>query len=352
MAYAMFAESPFFPPVVFLMTAIVFWCLNKFLRSYFSDPERSPHPLLKFAWVAIHDVPIYLLGAGLGIWLVRVRTSPPQEIGEVLNGLQFLALLSAGIIVCVRAVIFILTQQTQERKEPKEQRGTTLLTTLVEGTGLIFGIIIFLGAYGISIAPFVTAMGIGGMAVALGLQETLANIFAGLQLILSKQILVGDHIKLSSGEEGQVTDITWRYTSIYTATRNNVIVPNKTIASATLTNYDRPSKTLSIVVPVGVSYDSDLDEVERVTIETAERVIGYEEGKSDFPRPAVRFQKFNDSSIDFNVVISVPGYADQLLVKHEFIKALMSRYREEGIDIPFPIRNVKIDSVDKNINNF
>ena len=177
------------------------------------------------------------------------------------------------------------------------------------------------------------------MAVALGLQETLANIFSGLHLILSKQLRLGDYIRLSSGEEGRVTDITWRFTTLLGGSGNVIVVPNQKIASAILTNFSMPKQALSISVPVGVSYDSDLEQVERVTLEVAREVMERVDHKLD-QEPAVRFHTFADSSINFNVILHSSEFANQFLLKHEFIKALTKRYRQEGIEIPFPVRTI------------
>ena len=177
------------------------------------------------------------------------------------------------------------------------------------------------------------------MAVALGLQESLANLFAGLHLILSKQVRVGDYIRLDSDNEGRVTDITWRYTTILTSANNTVVVPNAKLSSAILTNYDMPEPQIAVIIPVGVSYDSDLEKVETVTVAVAADVMERLEG-SMVKTPAVFFHTFGDSSIDFNVVLYARRFTDRTKLKHEFIKALTRRYREENIDIPFPIRTI------------
>ena len=228
---------------------------------------------------------------------------------------------------------------------------TTLLDTIIKVVIYASGILIVLQEYGISVAPILTAMGVGGMAIALGLQEKLANIFSGLQLILSKQMRVNDYIKLSTGDEGRVTDINWRFTTITPASDGSVVViPNKTIASSITTNYSMPRNDIVITVPIGVSYDSDLDHVEQVTLEVAREVMmkidGYQPNFDDKGAdrnplaPTVRFHTFGDSSIDFNTFLHSTQFKTQFVLKHEFIKAITRRYREEGIDIPFPIRTV------------
>ena len=226
--------------------------------------------------------------------------------------------------------------ESSQQKLPK----TTLLNTILNVVIYAMGVLVVLQYYGISIAPILTAMGVGGMAVALALQETLANIFSGLHLILSKQLRLDDYIKLSTGEEGRVTDITWRFTTIVPAGGGNMIViPNQKIASSNITNYSMPRKDIVISIPVGVAYDSDLDKVERVTLDVAKEVMAQID-KDVKMEPAVRFHTFGESSIDFNVVLHSSYFEHQFLLKHEFIKALTRRYREEGIEIPYPTRTV------------
>ena len=236
--------------------------------------------------------------------------------------------------------------------------GAIVMGIVYAATSMIFkaiiystGFLIILQYYDISITPIITALGVGGMAVALGLQETLANIFSGLQLILSRQIRVSDYIRLNTGDEGRVMDINWRFTTIMPAAGGSeVVIPNKTIAASITTNYSRPQDDIVITIPVGVAYDSDLDQVERVTLAVATEIMiavdDYQprpdaDGKDRNPMaPAVRFHTFGESSINFNVVLHSSQFGHQYLLKHEFIKALTKRYREKNIEIPFPIRTI------------
>ena len=230
---------------------------------------------------------------------------------------------------------------------------STLLDTIFRVAIYASGALIILQYYNISIAPILTAMGVGGMAVAFGVRETLENIFSGLQLIISKQLRVNDYIKLSTGDEGRVIDINWRFITVMPPNEGSVVViPNKVIAGAVTTNFSQPRDDILVVVPIGVSYDSDLDLVERVVVEVSRelqiKIDGYEpefdENGVDMNRlaPVVRFQQFNDSSIDFNAVMHVQTFTNQYLLKHEFIKAITKRFREENINIPFPIRTLDL----------
>jgi small-conductance mechanosensitive channel len=204
----------------------------------------------------------------------------------------------------------------------------------------IIGMMVILQTLGISITPILTALGVGGLAVALALQDTLANLFAGLSLIASGKVNVGDYIEVDGGYAGFVKDITWRYTSIRVLPNNLVVIPNKKLAESILTNYYMPEQEMSIPLDVGVSYGSDLNKVERVTIEVAKDVLEQVQGGVPEFEPLVRYKEFGGSSINFSVILRGKQFTDKFLIRHEFIKRLTDRYRKEGIEIPFPIRTV------------
>jgi small-conductance mechanosensitive channel len=204
------------------------------------------------------------------------------------------------------------------------------------------GTLVILSTLGISVTPILTTFGIGGLAVALGLQDTLANLFAGMHITLARNVRVGDFVRLESGEEGFVEDIGWRAARVRTLPNNAVVIPNNRLAQSVLTNYDLPSQDIAVLVDVGVHYASDLPFVERVTCEVAREIMKTVAGSVPEFDPFIRFNRFGDSSIDFTVILRARSFGDNFLVKHEFIKALARRFANEGIVIPFPIRAVNL----------
>ncbi len=288
---------------------------------------------------ALQGVPISLcLVVGL-YWIVNT-IDIIEPLVRIFSYILFTVIILTITRVIARTVSGVIDMQIERSQQSMPK--TTLLNAIVNGIIYAMGILVVLQYYGISIAPILTALGVGGMAVALALQETLANIFSGLHLILSKQLRLGDYIHLSSGEEGRVTDITWRFTTIVPVGEGNmVVIPNQKIASSIITNYSMPRHDIVIKIPVGVAYDSDLQKVEDVTLEVARQVLTDLNEKLDADRqPSVRFYNFGDSSIDFNVLLHSARFDDQFRLKHEFIKALTARFRQEGIEIPFPIRTI------------
>jgi small-conductance mechanosensitive channel len=217
---------------------------------------------------------------------------------------------------------------------------SSLTRNIVRAFVLALGGLVVLNGLGVSITPMLTALGIGGLAVALALQEPLANFFAGFFVSIAGQIRVGDYVILDSGQEGYIADISWRSTRIRMLANNLIVVPNSKLSQSVVVNYHLPSNDLAVLVEVGVDYASDLGRVEQVTIEVARDVMReVPGGVADF-EPFIRYHTFADSSINYTTILRAREYVDQYLVKHEFVKRLHARFNQEGIVIPFPIRTL------------
>jgi small-conductance mechanosensitive channel len=224
-------------------------------------------------------------------------------------------------------------------------QGTLPVTSLMQNLAriiiFIIGILILMNQIGVSITPILTALGVGGLAVALALQDTLSNFFAGFYISLAGHIRLGDYIKLNSGEEGHVTDITWRSTTIKTGANNLIVIPNAKLAQAIITNFDLPAKEIIVRLPVSVSYDSDADEIERLLVDEAQKAAPEISGMLKKPEPFVRFiPGFGESSIDFTLFFWIEDFEQQALAVHEMRKRLFKRFREAGIEFPFPARTI------------
>jgi small-conductance mechanosensitive channel len=221
--------------------------------------------------------------------------------------------------------------------------GATLTRTISRIIIFTVGILVILNALGISITPIIATLGVGGLAVALALQDTLSNLFAGFHIITNRIVRVGDYIKLDSGgEEGYVIDVNWRTTKVKMLDNNTILIPNSKLTQTNVTNYYLPDKNLIIFVNVGVHYNSDLKHVEQVTCEVAKEVMRDVQGGVPEFDPFIRYNTFGDSSIGFTVTLMGKEYFDQYLIRHEFIKRLHQRYSKEGIVIPYPTRTINI----------
>jgi small-conductance mechanosensitive channel len=150
-------------------------------------------------------------------------------------------------------------------------------------------------------------------------------------VIASGQLKPGHYLRLSSGEEGFVTDITWRCTTIRTLQNNTIIVPNSKLASGIVTDFNIPDEEISTSIEVGVSYDGDLEKVERVTIAVAREVMkdtgvgvpGFE--------PSVTYKKFGDSSINFDIALRIKKFVDQYTVNMHLSRGCINATGKKGL---------------------
>lgn len=276
-----------------------------------------------------------LAGVALALPAIHIATNYRNTIERILI---------ASIIFSVTWIIARIISQLIALKTnvggisilPSSSIISNIVRIIIYAVGFLF----LLQSLGISITPLLTALGVGGLAVALALQQTLTNLFAGIQIIASGKLKPNDYIQLSSGEEGYIQDIAWRSTTVKALPNHIIIIPNSKMAEAIVRNFSLPENEIAVFVNVGVSYDSDLEKVERVTNEVAAEVLKNVQGAVSEFTPFIRFNNFGESSIDFSVILRAREYVDQYLVKHEFIKQLQKRYRQENIEIPFPIRTV------------
>jgi small-conductance mechanosensitive channel len=272
-----------------------------------------------------------------GLYLALHNSDFPPTLISITDKILFSVGVFAIAIALSRVVVgFIHLKSNSGTIYPS----TSIVSNIVKIGIYIICFLVILQTNGVSITPLLTALGVGALAVALALQDTLSNLFSGLQVIASRQIRIGDYIKLNTNEEGYVSDITWRNTIIRALSNNYIIVPNSKIASAIVTNYYLPEKEMSVLVEVAVSFDSDLEKVESVTISAGREIMEKTVGAVKSSDPFIRYHTFGESAIKFSVILRAMEFTDQYLIKHEFIKKLQEKYRANDIEIPYPVQNV------------
>ena len=326
-------------PLVFLIWVLVLATLKKTVfviaKKFASNTKTQIDDILFEAM----DFPIQLVIYASG--LLVIQSLIPKETLDVMAHL----VLGFRIVCIVAAAMFaekFLTSLVRVYADQVEifKTAGTLATGLVRLAVLGLGALIILDSLGISITPIIASLGIGSLAVALALQPTLENFFSGVQLVADKPVQIGQFIRLESGEEGVVAKIGWRSTWITLPNNSTIVIPNKMLVNTRVLNYHYPDMEIAVPVAVGVHYNSDLDKVERVTIEVARETMKEVPGGIPTFEPVVRYHTFADSSINFNVTLRTRDWSSVGLVKHEFIKRLQKRYVQEGISIPYPIRTV------------
>jgi small-conductance mechanosensitive channel len=317
--------------ILLILRGVVFRILQKWAKK--TDTKLDDIVIKAFKTPSIY----WCLAIGLYIG-VAVSELPQRYIFYFSKTIHVIVILSITIAVAnLSGKIF--RDYIQKSNLPIPTTG--LAYGILKGTILVIGFLIILSVLGISITPLLTALGVGGLAVALALQDTLANLFAGIHILMEKSIRVGDFIRLETGQEGYVEDITWRTTRVRMLPNNIVVIPNSKLSQSVVTNYYLPEKRMSLLISISVSYSSDPEKVEKVLVEEAKKAAGEIPGLLGDPEPFVRFiPGYGDSSLDFTLICQVQEFVDQYLAQHELRKRIFKRFKEEGIEIPFPHRTV------------
>jgi len=325
------------PLALLLATILVGLLVRKILFSLIRRWAKSVDSRLDVLFIDTLGRPIVIWIAILGLHFATQNSEIPQRYLQyipktlrVLWGLSFMIAIShfAGNMVrfygsTVRGVKAV----------------TSISQKLVQVSILLIGVAFLLKeVFDISLTPILTTLGVGGLAVALALQDTLSNLFAGFYVSVSGLVRIDDYIRLNTGEEGYVSDINWRCTTMRTRFNSLVVIPNNKLGQAIFTNYFLPDGRMVVSILCGVSADSDIDVVEKLLMEEAVGA-GADPGISVLadPPPSVRFNPgpWNDALI-FQVIFSVGQFADRPVARSEVHKRIFRRLRKEGIVVRFP----------------
>ena len=204
----------------------------------------------------------------------------------------------------------------------------------------LIGGLVALDTLNISISPLLAGLGIGGLAVALAVQPTLSNFFAGTYLVTEGMLNEGDFIELEGGPSGYVVDVGWRSTKVRSRYNNLIIIPNSTMVNSIVTNFYSPTPAMNVIVTCGVTYDTDLAYVEKVAVEVTQAVIDESDDAVKDVAPFFGFLSFGDSNIDFWIFFQARDRTGTFVLTSEVIKGLHARFKEEGIEINYPVRKL------------
>lgn len=339
--FGMTVSAWIYVPVIYFLWVVVLISIKKITWAAITGFAKKTEA--KVDDIVLHslDLPINILIFASGIFVID-QISPLKADGE-LTQMIMIGFKAATIIAIVLFLdkLFAALIETYSHKVSVLQTSKGVMRVILRVVVMSVGVLILLDSFGVSITPILASLGIGSLAVALALQPTLENFFAGVQIVIDRPIRLGQFVKLDSGEEGYVEKIGWRSTYVRQLPNNTVVVPNNKLVNSKILNYYYPQKEMAVLVQVGVSYEADLAHVEKVTIEVGEEVLKTVQGGVATFKPFIRYHTFNDFSIDFTVILRAQEFVDNYLIKHEFIKRLHKRYNEEGIVIPFPIRTLE-----------
>ena len=296
--------------------------------------------------ILVESLPIVLWSLILGIHLATQNSEIPKVylryIPRTLAVLWIVSLTVATSRLAGRVVGFYGGRVTGA------QSVTSITRRLAQLAVVAFGVAWLLRIFDVSLTPILTTLGVGGLAVALALQDTLSNLFAGFYVSISGLVHIGDYIKLNTGEEGFITDINWRCTMMRGTTNDLVVVPNNKLGQAIYTNYNLPDRRIAMSVSFSVGYDSDVDRVQRLLLTEATAATGDVKGLAADPPPSVLFNPGpGDSALVFQVNFTVDEFGVQDGVKSELRKRLFKRLKTEGITMPAPNKALLLEQKDR-----
>ncbi len=327
---------------IFLFVAyIVFFILEKIFTKIVKRTKTTlDDEILKTVKIPIILI-IFFIGLYLGLLRIELLTNYQYVIDKIFT-LIYILLVTFFVTRILDAVIKWYDGEFSLNTNVNVDKAfMSMLRKIIYGFIYAIALMLILReVFNIEITPLLASLGIAGLAVALALQDSLSNFFAGIHIIADKPIKFDDYIELENGMKGYVKDVGWRTTKIKTSENNIIIIPNSKLAQSIIINYYTLEQEMAVVVPCGVSYNSDLERVEKITIEVAKEIQQNIPGAVKNFEPFIRYNKFDDSNINFGITLRVEKFVDRYLVVHEFVKKLMTRYNKEGIEISFPVRNV------------
>lgn len=245
-----------------------------------------------------------------------------------------------GLLLSSLADVFLVWYGLELRprgKAVREEEVFPFVRNVVKITVILIFFVFILQRVGFDTTAILTGLGVGGLAVALALQDTLGNFFAGMHILIDKPFREEDYIKLESGVEGTVKQIGWRTTRLVTLAQNEVVVPNSKLAGSLLENYSTPRELSGVIYTIGVDYKEDIDSVEKLISEALHQVAKKNQIIDD-SSIWVRFDSFGDYSLNFKFGYLVKGYVNRFSALKDVNHELFYSFKKNNINIPFPVR--------------
>jgi len=293
--------------------------------------------------LAIFDRPIFVSILLFGLVLATDRLNLPQAANFVtLSGLKTVAIfLWAMAFARFLKLITAQVSRDESRFTLIQERTLPLFNNLFTILVVVLALYFVLLAWNINVTAWMASAGILGLAISFAAKDTLANLFAGVFILADAPYKLGDFIILDSGERGAVTHIGIRSTRMLTRDDVEITVPNSIMGNAKIINETGgPYEKFRIRIKVGVAYGSDIDRVQSVLLDVAQQ--NHEVCKS--PAPRARFRAFGDSSLDHELLCWVEKPVLRGRVSHALNSEVYKQFLQEGIEIPFPQRDVHIKS--------
>jgi MscS family membrane protein len=284
--------------------------------------------------------PLSLLVLTAGLFLA-VRALPlPAKVHLVAAGTLFIVNIFILTNIGYRSLHELLEWYATRMAEQGREGLDRQLVPLAEKLGTLFLIVtalmITLKHFNYDILSFVTALGIGSLAIGMAAKDTMAHVISGFTLMLDRPFRIGDRIQLAGGQTGDVADIGLRSTKIKTLDNMLLVIPNSDLCNTMVINQAFPDFRVRGKITVGVGYESDVELVKQLLTKIARDVAGVLED----PAPESYFSSFGESALTMTLFFWVAEYAKLFSVTDQVNSLIIKRFREQGVEIPYPTRTV------------
>ncbi|MGD9251239.1 MAG: mechanosensitive ion channel, partial [Desulfobacterales bacterium] len=301
--------------------------------------KEDPHPLSRMSWRRfMPPVALLVISAALR-YLIDDQVNLTGTVLEYfVRVMRLLLFFSAAwlILVAGAAATEVVAASRWLRPKDIDPNLTRLLGRLFTWVLLLLLVWNVSEYLGVSFTAVFASAGIAGIALALAARETLANFFGGISILMDRPFKTGDFILLETGERGMVVNVGMRSTRLLTRDDIQIAIPNSIITNTKVVNESAPRPRFRIRIKVGVAYGSDIDRVEQTLLAVATK----NQLVSPTPAPRVRFRAFGDSALDFELLCWARSPHDKGRLIHELNQAIYKAFEAEGIQIPFPQRDV------------
>ncbi len=289
------------------------------------------------------SIGIVVIGVYLAITLPLDLTSGQRALVNTAAGIAGLILGVMTVALAVGNVFKWYEETIAPRTETNlDQRLVPLLRRIAVALIYALGALLVLDRLDVNISPLIAGLGLGGLAVALALQPTLSNLFAGTYVMTEGVVTPGDYIELEGGVAGYVMDVSWRSTRLRTWGNNLVVIPNSRFAETIITNYQEPAPAVNVYLTCGVSYESDLVVVEQICQNIMNEILETDPNAVKEYGGWFGFESFGDSNVNFWVFLQARDRLASFMLQTTVMQKLHSGLREEGIVINYPVRTLQL----------
>jgi small-conductance mechanosensitive channel len=325
----------------FIIAKTIAYIMEKYILNITSKTKTDVDDILvKKTHIPI-SLLLFFLGVKLAIIPLELTTKTNTTAQRIVSTVATL-LLAYILIVVFDIIIASWIHGTAKRKSKEVDENLMKLSTKTSRILLmIIGILLILNLWDIKVSGILASLGIVGIAVAFGLQNTLGNVFGGVSLLMDRSIKVGDIIKIDKDTAGSVIDVGLRATKIKTWDNELIIIPNGKLAGNNIKNYVLPDPKARIVVPFSVAYGSNVNDVKKVIMKEINKLDNLDEGNDSI----VMFLEMANSSLNFKAFVWLKSYKDRFTTKEKLNCMIYNALNNNGFNIPFPQMDVWVKEI-------